>query len=148
MKLSGEEILPVPRDIVWRALNDPEILKQCIPGCETISKNSDTEFEAVVVIKLGPLKARFKGIVHLSDITPPVSYRISGEGQGGIAGAASGGANVSLEEVPEGTRLTYDVDAQVSGKLASLGARLIEPTSKALAKQFFETFAAVAGATA
>ncbi len=144
MKMSGEETIPASRETVWKALNDPAILKQSIPGCESIVKHSDTEMEARVVIKLGPLKTRFTGIVNLTDLDPPNGYRISGEGKGGLAGSASGGANVKLEAVPEGTRLLYDVDAQVTGKLASLGARFIEPTSRALASQFFAKFAALA----
>lgn len=146
MKMSGEVTIPASRETVWKALNDPAVLKQCIPGCEAITKHSDTKLEAKVVVKLGPLKARFTGMVNLTDLNPPKSYRISGQGQGGFAGAASGGANIRLEEVPEGTTMIYDVDAQVSGKLASLGARFIEPTSRALAGQFFEKFAKLAGA--
>ena len=146
MKMSGEVTIPASRETVWKALNDPAVLKQCIPGCEAITKHSDTKLEAKVVVKLGPLKARFTGMVNLTDLNPPKSYRISGQGQGGFAGAASGGANIRLEEVPEGTMMIYDVDAQVSGKLASLGARFIEPTSRALAGQFFEKFAKLAGA--
>ncbi len=145
MKMSGEVTIPASRETVWKALNDPAVLKQCIPGCEAITKHSDTKLEAKVVVKLGPLKARFTGMVNLTDLNPPKSYRISGQGQGGFAGAASGGANIRLEEVPEGTTMIYDVDAQVSGKLASLGARFIEPTSRALAGQFFEKFAKLAG---
>ncbi|MGQ0486360.1 MAG: SRPBCC family protein [Hyphomicrobiales bacterium] len=144
MKMSGEETIPASRETVWRALNDPAILRQSIPGCESIAKHSDTELEARVVVKLGPLKARFAGIVNLTDLDPPNGYRISGEGKGGLAGSASGGANVKLEAVPEGTKLSYDVDAQVTGKLASLGARFIDPTARALAGKFFAKFAALA----
>ena len=146
MKMSGEEIIPAPREVVWKALNDPAVLKQCIPGCESITKHSDTKMEAKVVVKLGPVKARFTGAVDLTDLNPPKSYRISGQGNGGLAGNASGGANIRLEEVPEGTKMFYDVDAQVGGKLASLGARFIDPTARALAGQFFTKFASVAGA--
>lgn len=145
MKMSGEEIIPAPREVVWKALNDPAVLKQCIPGCEEIVRHSDTKLEAKVVVKIGPVKARFSGIVNLSNLNPPNSYRIAGQGSGGLAGNASGGADVKLETVPEGTRLSYDVDAQVGGKIASLGARFIDPTARALAAQFFEKFAAVAG---
>lgn len=145
MKMSGEEVIPAPRETVWRALNDPDILKQCIPGCQSISKKSDTEMEARVVAKVGPVKAGFTGLVHLSDLNPPSSYRISGEGKGGLAGFASGGADVRLEAVPEGTRLSYDVDARVGGKLAMLGSRLIDSTARSMAAQFFEKFAALAG---
>ena len=144
MKMSGEEVIPASRETVWKALNDPAILKQSIPGCQSIVKHSETEMEARVVVKLGPLKVGFTGIVNLTDLDPPNGYRISGEGKGGLAGSASGGANVKLEAVPGGTRLIYDVDAQVTGKLASLGARFIEPTSRSLARQFFAKFAALA----
>jgi uncharacterized protein len=146
MKLEGEELIPAPREVVWKALNDPAVLKQCIPGCKSISKLSDTDMEATVTVTLGPLKVNFSGKVKLSDLDPPNSYRISGSGNGGFAGSATGGADVRLESVPEGTRLTYDVNSQVTGKLASMGARLIEPVSRKLAGQFFEKFAAVAGA--
>ena len=147
MKMSGEEMIPASRETVWKALNDIEVLRQCIPGCESIARISDTELEAKVVVKIGPVKVRFSGNVTLSDLDPPKDYRISGQGSGGLAGNASGGANVRLEEVPEGTRLSYDVDAQVGGKIASLGARFIDPTARALASQFFEKFAAIAGGT-
>ncbi|MBI2719845.1 MAG: carbon monoxide dehydrogenase subunit G [Rhizobiales bacterium] len=145
MKMSGEETISASRETVWQALNDIEVLRQCIPGCESISRISDTELEAKVVVKIGPVKARFSGNVTLSDLDPPKGYRISGQGSGGLAGNAAGGANVRLEEVPEGTKLSYDVDAQVGGKIASLGARFIDPTARSLAAQFFEKFAAVAG---
>src|SRR4029079_7566202 len=144
MKMSSEEVIPAPRESVWRALNDPEVLRQAIPGCQSIQKNSDTEFEATVVVKIGPVKSTFTGEVHLSDLDPPSSYRISGEGKGGIAGFATGSANVRLDEVPEGTKLSYDVEAQVGGKLASLGSRLIDSTARSLATQFFEKFASLA----
>src|SRR5262245_5309275 len=145
MKMSGEEIIPASREAVWKALNDPEILKEAIPGCHEINKTSDTDLNAKVTVTLGPVKANFTGIVHLTNLNPPESYRISGEGKGGLAGFANGGADVRLEEVPEGTRLSYDVDAQVGGKLASLGSRLIDSTARSLAGQFFERFAELAG---
>jgi hypothetical protein len=148
MKMSGEETIPASRETVWRALNDPAVLKQCIPGCEMITKKSDTQMEARVIAKVGPVKAGFTGIVNLTDVRPPVSYRISGEGKGGLAGFAKGGADVRLEAVAEGTRLFYDVDAQVGGKLAMLGSRLIDSTARSMATQFFEKFAAVAGSMA
>ncbi len=147
MKMSGEEIIPAPRAAVWKALNDEKVLKACIPGCDQIVRHSPTELEAKVTIKLGPVKAQFGGEVTLSNIDPPNGYRISGKGNG-IAGMASGGADVKLEEVPEGTKLSYDVDAQVGGKLAMLGARLIDSTAAQLAGQFFEKFAAAATAMA
>ncbi len=148
MKMSGEEIIAAPVETVWAALNDPDILKQCIPGCETITKTSDTTMTARVVIKLGPVKAGFNGNVQLKDLKPPHSYRIEGKGEGGMAGHASGGASVRLEAVPEGTRMTYDVDAQIGGKLAMLGSRLIDSTASSLATQFFEKFAKLAASAA
>jgi carbon monoxide dehydrogenase subunit G len=144
MKMSGEEVIGAARETVWKALNDPQILKQCIPGCETIVKHSDTRFEARVIAKVGPVKAGFTGTVNLSDLNPPSSYRISGEGKGGLAGFARGGANVKLEDGAGGaTRLSYDVDAQVGGKLAMLGSRLIDSTARSMATQFFEKFAKI-----
>ena len=143
MKLSDEVIIPVPRIKVWEALNDAELLRQCIPGCEEIVKKSDTEMEAKVTVKLGPVKASFKGAVTLSDLDPPNGYRISGEGKS-MMGGATGGADVRLEDVPEGTKLIYHVDAHVTGKIASLAQRFIEPTARQLSTQFFETFAKLA----
>jgi uncharacterized protein len=145
MKMSGEEIIPAGIETVWRALNDPDVLQQCIPGCESITKKSATEMTARVVAKVGPVKAGFNGTVQLKDLKPPHSYRIEGKGEGGLAGAASGGASIHLEAVPEGTKMTYDVDAQVIGKMAMLGSRLIDATARSLAGQFFEKFAEVAG---
>jgi len=144
MKMSGEEIIPAPREAVWKALNDPAILKQSIPGCESITRHADNSMDARVVVKIGPVKAGFNGTVNLSNIDAPKGYRISGEGKGGLAGFATGGADVRLEEVPEGTKLLYDVDAQVGGKLAMLGSRLIDSTARSLAGQFFERFAVLA----
>ena len=137
-------IIPASREAVWKALNDPGVLKQAIPGCQEINKTSDTDLEAKVVVKIGPVKANFAGVVHLSNLNPPESYRISGEGKGGVAGFANGGADVRLDEVPEGTKLSYNVDAQVGGKLASLGSRLIDSTARSLAGQFFTKFAELA----
>ncbi len=146
MKMSDELTISAPRHIVWKALNDSAVLKQSIPGCESIVKHSDTKLEALVMVKLGPVKARFSGIVNLTDLDPPKGYRISGEGKGGLAGFATGGATIKLEEVPEGTRMIYDVDAQVGGKLAMLGSRLIDSTARSLAAQFFGKFVAIAEA--
>jgi uncharacterized protein len=146
MKMSGEEVIAAPRETVWKALNDTDVLKKCIPGCETITRHSPTKMEARVVVKVGPVKAGFTGVVNLTDMDPPNGYRISGEGKGGLAGFATGGADVRLETVPEGTKLSYDVDAQVGGKLAMLGSRLIDSTARSLAEQFFEKFAAAATA--
>ncbi len=146
MKMSGEEMIAAPRAAVWKALNDTDVLKSCIPGCDSIIRHSATKLEAKVTIKLGPVKAGFTGVVNLSDMDPPNGYRISGEGKGGLAGFASGGADVKLEDAPGGTLLKYDVDAQVGGKLAMLGSRLIDSTAQSLATQFFEKFAAAAAA--
>ena len=145
MKMSDEQTISAPRHIVWKALNDPAVLKQSIPGCESITRHSDTKLEAQVMVKLGPVKARFSGVVNLTDLDPPNGYRISGEGKGGLAGFATGGATVRLEEVPEGTRMIYDVEAKVGGKLAMLGSRLIDSTARSLAAQFFDKFGAIAG---
>lgn len=141
MTMTGEVELPASRETVWAKLNDPDILKACIPGCEQLSMLSPTEFEAVAVNKIGPVKARFKGRVTLSDLDPPNGYRISGQGDGGVAGFAKGGAVVSLAERDGGTVLTYNVEAQIGGKLAQLGQRLINGAAKKLADQFFENFA-------
>jgi uncharacterized protein len=147
MKMSGEEMIPAPRQTVWKALNDEHVLKKCIPGCDAIIRHSATELEAKVTVKLGPVKAQFGGDVTLSNIDPPNGYRISGKGNG-VAGMASGGADVRLEDAPGGTKLSYDVDAQVGGKLAMLGARLIDSTASQYASQFFERFAAEVSALA
>lgn len=149
MNLSGEYRVPAAREQVWALLNDPDVLGSCIPGCEEISREGDDAFSAKVVIKIGPVKARFGGSVRLEDKVYPESYRISGEGQGGIAGFAKGGANVRLaEDGPEMTVLAYEVDAQIGGKLAQLGSRLIASTSKKLADQFFGKFCEIAAARA
>lgn len=140
MNLSGQYILEANREKVWEALNDPDVLKQSIPGCQSLEKKSDTEFEAKVTTKIGPMKMTFTGSVTLSNLNPPKSYKISGQGKGGAAGFAKGSADVSLDEVAEGTQLNYDVKANVGGKLAQLGARLIQSTSKKLADDFFSKF--------
>src|SRR5215468_5728475 len=142
MVMTGEVQLPAPQQAVWAKLNDPEVLKICIPGCETLEKLSDTEFQAVATNKIGPVKARFKGKVRLSDLDPPNGYRISGEGDGGVAGFAKGGATVALTDKDGGTLLTYNVEAQIGGKLAQLGQRLVNGAAKKLADQFFTKFAA------
>ena len=134
--MSGEFVLPADKATVWARLNDAETLKASIPGCESLEKLSDTEMQAVVKVKIGPVSARFKGKVNLTDIDAPNSYRISGQGDGGIAGFAKGGANVRLSDADGGgTRLGYDVDAQVGGKIAQLGSRLIDSTAKKLAER-------------
>ena len=142
MTMSGEQQLTAPREQVWAALNDPEVLKACIPGCESLEKLSDNEFAAVATNRIGPVKARFKGKVRLTDLDPPNSYKISGEGDGGIAGFAKGGASVTLTEKDGGTLLSYNVDAQIGGKLAQLGQRLVNGAAKKLADDFFTKFAA------
>ena len=141
MTMNGEATLPAGKDVVWAKLNDAEVLKACIPGCEQLTKDDDTHLSAVVKVKLGPVKATFKGKVELSELDPPNGYRISGEGEGGIAGFAKGGATVKLSDIPTGTKLAYDVEAQVGGKLMQLGSRLIDSVSKKLADEFFANFA-------
>jgi len=145
MDMTGEVRLPAPRETVWRALNDPEVLKQSIPGCEEIQKLSETEMTARVSAKVGPVSARFAGKVTLSDLDPPNGYTISGEGQGGVAGFAKGGAQVSLKDDGAGTMLSYKVHAQVGGKLAQIGSRLIDATARKMADEFFTRFATAVG---
>ena len=140
MKMTGESLIAAPKDVVWAALNDPDVLKQAIPGCDTLEKIGDTQFKATVTAKVGPVQAKFAGEVELSDIDPPNGYTISGKGSGGVAGNARGSAKVKLEQEGEGTRLYYEVDAQVTGKLAQLGSRLIDSTAKMMAGQFFKKF--------
>ena len=142
MTMNGEYQLPAPQQTVWEKLNDPAVLKACIPGCESLEKTSDTGFKAVATIKIGPVKATFKGAVTLSDIDPPNGYKISGQGEGGVAGFAKGGATVKLVPKDGGTLLTYDVEAQIGGKLAQLGQRLINGAAKKVADDFFQNFAA------
>lgn len=141
LEMSGTYDLPVSREQAWAALNDAEILKRCIPGCEELEKVSDTEMKAVVVSKIGPVKAKFRGTVTLSDFNAPQSYRISGEGDGGIAGFAKGGALVELTASETGTTLVYKAEAQIGGKLAQLGQRLVAGTAKKIADEFFKNFA-------
>jgi uncharacterized protein len=145
MTMSGEYQIPAKREEVWAKLNDAETLKACIPGCEELNKVSDTEFQAVATTKIGPVKARFKGKVHLTDLDPPNGYRISGEGDGGVAGFAKGGATVKLDEKDGGTLLSYNVEAQIGGKLAQLGQRLVNGAAKKIADDFFQNFAGVFG---
>ena len=146
MDMTGEFRIPASREAVWKALNDPEILKRSIAGCEELEKTSDTEFTAKVTAKVGPVKARFAGKVTLSDLDPPNGYTIAGEGQGGAAGFAKGGAKVRLEPDGDGTLLKYTVNAAIGGKLAQIGARLIDGAARKMADEFFASFAAnVAG---
>jgi len=145
MDMNGTQRIEAPREKVYVALNDPEVLKQCIPGCETIERLSDTEMRAVVTLRVGPVKASFTGMVTLSDLDPPNGYTITGEGSGGGAGFAKGGAKVRLEADGKATILNYTVKADVGGKLAQLGGRLIESTAKKLAGDFFERFGSIVG---
>lgn len=145
MDMHDSQRIEAPRAVVWAALNDTEVLKSAIPGCESIEMTGDNEMEAKVVLKIGPVKATFLGKVMLSNIDPPNGYTISGEGQGGVAGHARGGADVRLEADGEATILHYTVKAEVGGKIAQLGSRLIDSTAKKLAGEFFENFAEIVG---
>jgi carbon monoxide dehydrogenase subunit G len=140
MDMTGERRIPAPRQTVWEALNNPDVLKASIPGCESLEKLADDQMKATAAIKVGPISARFTGKVQLTDIDPPNGYRISGEGQGGVAGFAKGGANVALVDDGADTLLSYQVNAQVGGKLAQLGGRLIDATAKQMADAFFDRF--------
>ncbi len=140
MEIKGERIIPAKRPVVWAALNDAGVLQRSIPGCETIEKVSDTELNATLTLKVGPVKAKFKGNVKLVDLMPPQQYTIVGEGQGGVAGFGKMKATVTLTEVEGGTQLNYLADAQVGGKLAQVGSRLIEGTATKLAQEFFDAF--------
>jgi len=143
MELNDEIIIDAPMSRVYEALNDPEILQQCIPGCEELIKHSDTELEARVVLKIGPVKARFSGNVVLDTTGAPSAFSLTGQGNGGAAGHAKGGADVTLQEVDGKTVLTYAAKAEIGGKLAQLGGRLIQSTAKRLAAKFFKKFAAI-----
>lgn len=144
MDMSGDYLIAASREHVWAALNDPAILKQAIPGCEDLQKLSDTEMEAVASVSLGPVKAKFKGKVTLSDLDPPNGYTLAGEGVGGPAGFAKGSARVRLTSETDGTRLHYTVNASIGGRLAQLGQRLIDGAAKKMADDFFHRFAALA----
>lgn len=149
LKMSGVVALPADRKTVWAKLNDPEILKICIPGCQTLEKVGDTTFSGIVKLKVGPISATFKTNVALGDLDPPNGYQISGEGEGGMAGFAKGAITVVLEQPPaeeSGCRLTYEASADVGGKIAQLGARMIQSVARKIADQFFTAFAAVLGA--
>lgn len=148
MTMTGEYRLAASPQTVWDKLNDAETLKAAIPGCESLEMDSPTEFRAVAVAKIGPVKARFKGKVNLTDLDPPNAYRISGEGDGGIAGFAKGGARVTLTPDGEETILAYDVEAQIGGKLAQLGQRLVNSAAKKMADEFFANFAKLVAPTA
>lgn len=149
MRMSGEQRIAAPRARVWAALNDPEVLRQCIPGCQSLTKEADDRLRATVEIKIGPIGAKFDGAVTLSDLNPPESYTITGQGQGGTVGSAKGGAKVRLTEAGNETLLSYEVDAEVGGRLAQLGGPIIDATAKQLSAKFFRQFAeVVAGPTA
>lgn len=144
MDIKGEYRIPAPRAVVWAALNDVDVLKAAIPGCDSIKRLSETEIEATVTAKIGPVKASFKGLVTLSDIDPPNGYTIRGEGKGGPAGFAKGGAKVRLVDAGSDTILSYEVDASVGGKIAQIGMRLIDSTARKLADEFFAKFGELA----
>lgn len=140
MEMTGEQLIPVPQAEVWRGLNDPEVLKACIAGCESIEKVSDTEFRVAITAAVGPVKAKFAGKLRLADLNPPTSYSLSFEGSGGAAGFGKGGAKVMLKPEGGGTRLTYTANASVGGKLAQVGSRLIDGVAKKMADDFFTAF--------
>ncbi len=150
MRLAGEQRVAAPRQKVWEALNDPEVLRQSIPGCQSLEKEADDRLAAVVEVKIGPIGARFKGVVTLSDLDPPNGYTITGQGNGGVAGNAKGGARVSLsDDGVGGTLVSYEVDAEVGGRMAQLGGPIIDATAKQLAGKFFAKFGdVVAGGAA
>lgn len=146
MEMKGEETIAAPRQKVWEALNNPDILRECIPGCQSLDMTSPTDMSAVVKVKIGPVSASFKGDVMLQNIVAPESYTIAGEGKGGIAGFGKGGADVTLTDLGDSTLLAYEVKAQVGGKIAQLGSRLIDSSAKKLAGQFFTKFNEVVSA--
>ena len=140
MEVTGEQQIPVPQQVTWQALNDLDVLKACIPGCESIAPSGENEFDVVLTAKVGPVSARFKGKLTLSDFNPPQSYTLNFEGQGGVAGFAKGSAHVQLTPEGEATKLDYSAKANVGGKLAQIGSRLIDGTARKLADQFFTAF--------
>ena len=140
MEMTGEQLIPVPQAVTWEALNDPAILKDCVPGCESITRVSDNEYEVVMTAKVGPVSAKFKGKMTVSNADPPRAYTLAFEGQGGVAGFAKGEANVALTPEGDSTRLAYSAKATVGGKLAQVGARLIDSVAKQIAGKFFEAF--------
>lgn len=142
MELKGEQIIDAPREVVWAAINSPDVLRASIPGCEELQGSVEDGFVARVVLKIGPIKAKFSGNVTISDVDAPQSYRLTGEGNGGIAGFAKGTAHVTLVAQDDQTRLEYACSAQIGGKLAQLGSRLIDSTAKKLADTFFQNLAA------
>ncbi|HVL35670.1 MAG TPA: carbon monoxide dehydrogenase subunit G [Burkholderiales bacterium] len=140
MEMTGEQLIPASQRETWDALNDPQMLKQCVPGCESIEPTGENEYQVLMVARVGPVSAKFKGKLTLSDVQPPQSYSIAFEGQGGAAGFAKGGAHVRLAEEQGSTRLSYDVKANVGGKLAQIGSRLIDAAAKKVADDFFRNF--------
>ena len=140
MEMKGEQLIPAPQQVVWDALNEPEVLKACVPGCESIEKSGDNEYQVLMVARVGPVSAKFKGKLTLSDINPPSSYSISFEGQGGAAGFAKGSAQVRLSSAGAHTKLSYEVKANVGGKLAQIGSRLVDAAAKKVADDFFRNF--------
>jgi len=140
MEMKGEQLIPAPQQVVWDALNDPGVLKVCVPGCESIEKSGDNEYQVLMVARVGPVSAKFKGKLTLSDINPPSSYSISFEGQGGAAGFAKGSAQVRLSSAGAHTKLSYEVKANVGGKLAQIGSRLVDAAAKKVADDFFRNF--------
>jgi hypothetical protein len=140
MEMTGEQLVPLPQDATWKALNDPAVLKDCIPGCESIERTGDNAYDVVLTAKVGPVSAKFKGKMTVTDADPPRQYTLAFEGQGGVAGFAKGEATVKLTPEGDSTRLAYAAKASVGGKLAQVGARLIDGVAKQLAGKFFETF--------
>jgi carbon monoxide dehydrogenase subunit G len=140
MEMSGEQLIPATQQQTWDALNDPAMLKQCVPGCESIDPLAENQYQVLMVARVGPVSAKFKGKLTLSDMQPPNSYSIAFEGQGGPAGFAKGGAHVRLAPEAQSTKLSYDVKASVGGKLAQIGSRLIDAAAKKVADDFFRNF--------
>jgi len=140
MEMTGEQLIPVSQQQVWKGLNDPEILKACIPGCESIEAVSDTEYRVVMTAAIGPVKAKFNGKLLLADLKPPDSYTLTFEGSSGTAGFGKGNAQVALAPEGAGTRLSYRASVQVGGKLAQIGSRLIDGVAKKMADEFFQRF--------
>ena len=140
MEMTGEQLIPAPQQQTWEALNDPAMLKQCVPGCESIEATGDNEYQVLMVARVGPVSAKFRGKLTLSDVQPPNSYAIAFEGQGGAAGFAKGGAQVRLSAESDSTRLTYEAKANVGGKLAQIGSRLIDAAARKVADDFFRNF--------
>ena len=140
MELTGQQLIPLPQDATWQALNDPEILKACITGCEVFEKSADNEYQLTMTTRIGPVSARFKGVMTLKDVDPPHGYTMTFEGQGGVAGFAKGEATVKLEPEGDSTRLEYAAKAMVGGKIAQLGARLIDGVARKLSNDFFTAF--------